>query len=143
LAKHGYHRAVSGSRFPPYRTFLASDSAIRTILRDHRVIAAVGLPDDIVRALRQYGYRVIAVDGVAALKAVAEPVGIVCLGRSGEDAAAAVDGARALRAPVLWLAEGVVAPHEALRAHSLGMTVVMNRCLRREHEGHFGDGPEA
>ncbi|MFG0317581.1 MAG: CoA-binding protein [Planctomycetota bacterium JB042] len=90
-------------KLPPYRTFLASDSSIRDLLRDHRVLAFCGLsatgdPDalDVARRLKQRGYRVVPVTpdggevlGVEAARdvdAIRERIGIVVLWRGAADA---------------------------------------------------------
>jgi len=146
-------------KLPPYRTFLASDSEIRELLRDHRTIAVCGAragsSDEVARALQttrelgQRGYRVLLIGADAAdaehspvangLEEVDEPIGIVLVFPGAQELRALVETAAASGAGVIWFEVGVDAPHTAHRANRLGMTAVLGRSIIGEYEMHFPD----
>jgi len=130
-------------------------AAIDALLRQARIIAIVGLSDNPRRpsyeaaaTLTDFGYRIIPVnpalavwEGVRAvpdLEHVAEVLGpgervdIVDVFRPSDQVASIVDVCIRLHLPALWLQLDVVDEAAAERAHAAGMTVVMNRCIKRE-----------
>lgn len=148
--------AAMTRRLPPYRTFLASDNAIREILRNHRTIAVVGLgPDspaaaqDAARQLKQRGYRVLPVHpgggevlGMEAfpdLRSVKEHIEIVAVISAVLPIPEVVDQALAAGARVLWLEPGGAHPESAYRAAQAGLAVIMNRGILGEYLMHFPD----
>jgi hypothetical protein len=135
--------AVAGFRNP-------DADAIRAMLRQVKTIAVVGFSPKaarpsyrIARALRTFGYRVIAVrPGVgeafgektyARLADVPEPVDLVDVFRNPAGAGAVVDECIALGFPRVWLQDGVVNEDAARRAQEAGMFVVMDRCIMRDY----------
>ncbi|MBL8767528.1 MAG: CoA-binding protein [Planctomycetes bacterium] len=141
---------------PPLRSFLASDRAIREILREARTIALVGIEPDpssathrVGRALQGHGYRVLPVHTAtkvdeilgepvfASIDAITEPVdSIVVMQRTADiDSVAAWAHRHGTR--VLWLQPGVGDPTAAYAAHRRGLIVVMNRCVAKEYEAQF------
>jgi hypothetical protein len=44
-----------------------------------------------------------------------------------------IDDAVLLRVPAIWLQEGVIDEASAQRAREAGLTVVMDRCMLKEH----------
>lgn len=123
---------------------------IRSLLKQAHTLAVVGLstkPDrpsfGVARAMQGFGYRIIpvrpAVDEILGEKAYPDlkhlpgPVDIVDVFRAPEHVPAIVDDCIALRAPVLWLQEGVVNEKAAERARDAGITVIMDRCIYKEY----------
>lgn len=63
---------------------------------------------------------------------------IVDVFRKSEDTPAVLEEAHAVGAKVLWLQLGVWNDEVARRGEELGMTVVMNRCIKIEHARFHG-----
>ncbi len=129
--------------------------AIRAMLRQVKTIAVVGFSPKadrpshrIARALRAFGYRVIAVrPGVREafgekaypkLAEVPEAVDLVDVFRNSADAGAVVDECIALGIPRVWLQDGVVNEDAARRGLEAGMVVVMDRCIMRDYSQLVG-----
>lgn len=120
------------------------------LLRDSRTVAVVGLSTDpsrpsfhVARALQSFGHRIIPVrPGIAEilgekaypdLESLPEMPDIVEVFRAPEHVPAIVDSCIVLGIRRLWLQDGVVNEEAALRAQQAGITVVMNRCMYRDH----------
>jgi predicted CoA-binding protein len=126
------------------------DAEYEPIFRQTRTIAVVGLspnPDrpshGVAAYLQAAGYRIIpvnpTVDSVlgersyASLSDVPEPVDVVDIFRRPEDVPAVVEQAIRIGAKVVWMQEGVVNEAAAAAARAAGLTVVMDRCMLKEH----------
>ena len=133
---------------------------IDTLLAESRVIAVVGLSPKPDRAshyvsayMQEHGYRIIPVNPVAAgtrilgehvyptltlaAAALAEqhiPIDVVDVFRKSEEVAPIADEAIAIRAKALWMQLGVINQTAATHAAAAGLRVVMNRCIKVEHE---------
>ncbi len=68
------------------------------------------------------------------LESLPEVPDIVDVFRASEHVPAIVDSCIKLGIKNLWLQEGVVHEAAALRAQQAGITVVMDRCMFRDHE---------
>ncbi|MDH3309519.1 MAG: CoA-binding protein [Gammaproteobacteria bacterium] len=134
------------------------DEEIRELLLRVGSIAVVGLsprnnrPSHGVAAqMQRFGYRIIpvrpAVDNVlgekayALLRAVPDRYDLVDVFRNPKYVDSIVDECIALRAPAIWLQEGVINVPAARRARAAGLLVVMDRCVYREYIRLFGPVP--
>ena len=121
-------------------------------LREVKTIAVVGFsprPERpshrIARALRAFGFRVIAVrpgiseafgeKAYARLADVPERVDLVDIFRNPGDAGAIVDDCIALGIKRVWMQDGVVDHQAARRAVDAGLFAVMDRCIMRDWSG--------
>ena len=123
---------------------------IAGILERTRTIAVVGLSSNPARPsfgvasyLQQQGFRIIPVNpaekevlgerAYSRLDEIDEPVDIVDVFRRSEFVPEIADAAIRIKAPVLWLQEGVVHPEAEQHARDAGVAVIADRCLLKEH----------
>lgn len=128
---------------------------IRALLTQVRSVAVVGLSPqparpsfNVARALQGFGYRIIPVrplvDEVLGEKAypdlesLPEVPDIVDVFRASEHVPEIVDSCIKLGIKNLWLQDGVIHEDAALRAQQAGITVVMDRCMYRDHTQLLG-----
>ena len=126
-------------------------STEEAILKNSQVIAVVGLsgnperPSNIVAAyLMDNGYTVIPVnpreDEILGLKSypdlssVPQKVDVVDIFRKPEDVPPLVEDAIKIGAKTVWMQEGVINEEAAARARDAGLDVVMDKCMKKEHE---------
>ena len=124
---------------------------IEAVLKEGRTIAVVGLspkPDRpsyvVARYLQAQGYRIIPVNPNAqeilgekaypTLLSIPEKVDIVDIFRRPEEVPPVVEEAISIGARVVWMQEGVVHEGAAQRAREAGLKVVMDRCMKKEHQ---------
>ena len=127
---------------------------IARVLSTARNIAVVGLSDDPLRPsygvseyMQQQGYRILPVNPTIAsalgeisyptLFDVPEKIDIVNVFRQSSYVPEIVEEAIKLKAPVLWLQEGVIHEQAAERARQAGIQVFMNLCILKEHQRIF------
>jgi len=120
------------------------------LLREVHTIAVVGLSPNTARpsfhvaqALQSFGYRIIPVRPLVTevlgekaypdLESLPEVPDIVDVFRAPEHVPAIVESCIKLGIKNLWLQDGVVHEEAALRARQAGITVVMDRCMFRDH----------
>ncbi len=120
------------------------------ILASARTIAVVGLSGKryrpsygVAEYLQRAGYRIIPVNpresevlgekSYPDLDSVPEPVDIVDIFRRAEFVPEIVEAAIRRGAKVIWMQESVVHEAAARRAEAAGMTVVMDRCILKDH----------
>jgi len=142
---------------------MTDTSTITDLLRAARTIAVVGLsaqPErpshEVAAYLQGQGYRIIPVNPAyagthilgehcyptltQAAQAVAPEAGKIdvvdCFRRS-EHIAPIVDEAIAIGASAVWMQLGVEDPVAADKARAAGMTVVMDKCIKIEHQAHL------
>jgi predicted CoA-binding protein len=132
--------------------FLVKDAeGLRRILREAKTIAVVGLSsdpsrpsNDVAGYLKDAGYTIIPVNpnetevlGEPAVASLGELAGrgvdVVQVFRRPDEVLPHVDEAAAIGARVFWMQDGVGSRGAAERAHAAGMTVVMDRCMLRDH----------
>ncbi len=127
-----------------------SPEDICRLLREVHTIAVVGLSPNatrpsfrVAKALQSFGYRIFPVRPLISevlgekaypdLESLPELPDIVEVFRAPEHVPAIVDSCIQLGIKKLWLQDGVVHEEAALRAQSAGITVVMDRCMFRDH----------
>lgn len=133
-----------------------SDGEIRRLLSSVRTIAVVGISDKpdrpsfgVASALQSFGYRIIPVNpkletvlgepAVAGLSDIESAVDLVDVFRDPAHVPDIVSECIELDLPAIWLQEGVVHEVAAGKARAAGMTVVMDRCMYKEHRRLFPD----
>ena len=138
----------------------AASEEIRQILRTATVIAVVGLSDKperdsyrVAAYLQSHGYTMVPVNpNVAAvlgeraypdLAALPVRPDIVDIFRKSEAVPDIVEHAIAIGAKVIWMQEGIVHNVAAARARAVGLQVVMNRCIMKEHRMQAATRPGA
>jgi len=123
---------------------------ITELLKTAKTIAVVGLTDSPLRPsygvshyMRSQGYRIIPVNpniqewegekAYPSLLDVAEKIDIVDVFRRPDAVPEVVEHAIQIKAPVIWMQEGVVHEEAAEKARRAGIFVVMDRCILKEH----------
>ncbi|MBU0730920.1 MAG: CoA-binding protein [Proteobacteria bacterium] len=124
---------------------------IRSILKKYKTIAVVGLSPKITRPSNQVadyliraGYEVIPVNPgqneilgrtcYPDLLSIPESVDLVDIFRKPEDVPAVVDEAIAIGAKVIWMQLGIINDEAAKKATAAGLTVIMDRCIKVDHQ---------
>ena len=133
---------------------MPSDDPIRDLLERSKTIAVVGLSDSPLRPshgvsayMQAQGYRIIPVNptirgalgekSYASLLDVREPIDIVNIFRRPEFVEDIVDQAIDIKAPAVWMQEGVINQKAADKARKAGMIVLMDLCILKEHRARF------
>jgi predicted CoA-binding protein len=123
---------------------------IAAILHSSRTIAVVGLSGKRYRPsygvseyMQKAGYRIIPVNPNESqilgekcypdLESIPEAVDIVDIFRRPELVPEIVEAAIRIGAKVIWMQEGVVHEEAAGRAEAAGLTVIMDRCILKDH----------
>jgi predicted CoA-binding protein len=124
---------------------------ISELLRDAHTIAVVGLSHKKWRSsygvseyMQSAGYRIIPVNpnetevlgekAYGTVDEIPERVDIVDIFRRSEFVPELVDAAIRKGARAVWMQEGVVHEEAAEKARAAGLTVVMDRCILKEHQ---------
>jgi hypothetical protein len=127
-----------------------SPGEIKALLQRAKTIAVVGLSPDpdrpsysVAMYLQANGYRIVPVRpgggeilGEKVYERLSEvpfAVDVVDHFRKSSLVGAHIDDAVRLRVPAIWLQEGVIDEAAAQRARDAGLTVVMDRCMLKEH----------
>jgi uncharacterized protein len=132
---------------------MALDDQIRELLQTARTIAVVGLSNkswrpsyDVAAYLQLAGYTIVPINprvkqvlGCVAypdliMAAHEHPIEIVDVFRKPEFVPEIVEQASAINAQAIWLQLGVIHKEAARRAHEAGLIVVMDRCIKVEHQ---------
>ena len=123
----------------------------REILNKYRSIAVVGASANperpsyqIASYLMEQGYQVYPVNPNAreilgrpsypSLSSIPDAVEVVDIFRRSEDVVPIVDEAIKIGAKAVWMQEGVINEAAAAKARDAGLLVVMDKCIREEHE---------
>jgi uncharacterized protein len=127
---------------------------IPDLLRKSRVIAVVGLSNKRARPshgvaeyMQHQGYRIIPVNPNEAevlgekcyprLEDIPEHVDIVDIFRRSEFVAPVVESAIRIGAAAVWMQEGVIDQVAARKAKAAGLSVVVDRCILKEHQRYL------
>jgi uncharacterized protein len=131
--------------------FTNPDSAeITELLKRIKTIAVVGLspkPDrpsfGVAQAMQRFGYRIVpvrpAIDSVLGEKAYASladipfPVDLVNVFRESAAIPGIVEACLEIKAPAIWIQEGIIHDEAAEKARAAGLTVVMDRCIYKDY----------
>lgn len=137
----------------------------KEILTKYRTVAIVGLSKDsskpsyvVAEYLKNHGFHIIPVNPTAEEilgeksyyslldmpVAVQKTIDVVDIFRRSEDVLPVVEQAVQLRKllgvpHVVWMQLGIINEQAAIMARKVGMTVVMDKCMRLEHIRVFGD----
>jgi len=123
---------------------------ITELLKTAKTIAVVGLAASPLRPsygvshyMRSQGYRIIPVNpnitewegekSYPSLLDVPENIDIVNIFRRPEFVPEVVDQAIQIKAPAIWMQEGVIHEEAAEKARQAGIFVVMDLCILKEH----------
>ena len=124
---------------------------IRELLKTARVVAVVGLSSrkhrpsfGVSEYMQRAGYRIIPINpnessilgekAYASIEDVPEKIDIVDIFRRSEFVPEIVEQAIRIGAGAVWMQEGVIHEEAAARAQAAGLTVVMDRCILKEHQ---------
>jgi len=125
-------------------------ASIPEILRTAKTIAVVGLSSSPMRPshgvsayMQGQGYRIIPVNpkisevlgekAYPSLSQVPEKIDVAQIFRRSEFVSEIVDEAIKLNVPAIWMQEGVIHEAAAEKARKVGIFVVMDRCMLKEH----------
>jgi predicted CoA-binding protein len=131
-----------------------SSDEITKILQTTQKIAVVGLSpkeerdsNKVAKYLLEKGYDIVPVNpgqkeilGKTCYKTLTDipfPVDVVDLFLNPKRVPPTVDQAIEIGTPILWMQIGVIHNEAAKKAKEAGMTVVMDRCIKDEHERLF------
>lgn len=131
------------------------DDQINNVLRKYKTVAVVGLSSNRTKAaygvseyLQRKGFKIIPVNPNEAevlgeraypdLGSIPEEVDIVDVFRRPEHVPRIVDEAIRIGAKVIWMQLGVVNHAAALKAYQSGLTVIMDRCIYKDHRKLLG-----
>jgi uncharacterized protein len=123
---------------------------ITKLLESAKTIAVVGLTDTPMRPsygvshyMQSQGYRIIPVNpnisewmgekAYPSLLDVPEKIDLVDVFRRPDAVPEVVEQAIQIKAPAIWMQEGVVHQEAAEKARQAGIFVVMDKCILKEH----------
>jgi len=129
------------------------DEELKEILTHYKTVAVVGISPkedrpsySVASYLKSKGYRIVPVrpDGDIILGEKVYPnlheipeeieVDVVDVFRKSEEVPPVADEAIRRGAKVLWMQEGVINKEAGKKAEKAGLKVVMDRCMKKEHE---------
>ncbi len=125
------------------------DEVLRRIYGDTKTVAVVGLSDkpdrysySVAGYLQQFGYRIIPVNpfvdevlgekSYASLEEIPDKIDVVDVFRGRRHVPGIVESAIKIGAPVVWMQEEIIHEEAAQKGREAGLTVVMDRCMKKE-----------
>lgn len=132
----------------------ASNEEVRNILKSSKIIAIVGLssnPDkpsnQVAKFLKDHGYTIVPVNPTTdellgekcypTLSAIPFDIDIADVFRRPEDIPSVADDAISKGVKVFWMQEGIANNAAADKLRAAGITVVMDRCTKKEYMAHM------
>jgi len=126
-------------------------NVVQDILKNSKTVAIVGLSPKEGRPslmvgiyLKEHGYKIIPVNPSVSevlgekscpdLLSISEKVDVVDVFRKSEDVIPIVEDAVKIGAKVVWMQLGIRNAEAAKIARDAGLRVVMNKCMKQEHE---------
>ncbi|NOZ84248.1 MAG: CoA-binding protein [Epsilonproteobacteria bacterium] len=123
---------------------------IEKILKNHKVVAIVGLSPkeerpsrQVAQYLQKHGYKIVPVrPGMneilgekcySSLSEIPFPIDVVDIFRKSETVMPIIDEAIKIGAKSVWLQLGIKNPEAEKKAESAGLLVVSDRCMKIEH----------
>ncbi|MDP3025644.1 MAG: CoA-binding protein [candidate division Zixibacteria bacterium] len=120
------------------------------IFEQSKTIAVVGLSSNparpsymVARYLQSQGYKIIPVNpnekeilgekSYPDLVSIPDKIDIVDIFRRSEEVPPVVEQAIKIKAKVVWMQEGIVNEESAKKASDAGLTVIMDKCMYKEH----------
>lgn len=127
---------------------------IEEILKNHKVVAIVGLSPkkerpsrQVAQYLQKHGYKIVPVrPGMneilgekcySSLSEIPFPIDVVDIFRKSEAVMPVIDEAIKIGAKSVWLQLGIQNPEAEKKAESAGLLVVSNRCMKIEHSKRY------
>ncbi len=143
---------MQGCELPEYN---APEQEIVEILKNAKTIAVVGISHDenrdshkVAKYLKEHGYKIIPVNPkykdvlgekcYPDLRSVPEKIDVVDIFRNIEAIPGIVDEAIEVKAGAVWMQLGLVHNEAAKKALDSGLKVVMNKCMKIEHQKLLG-----
>jgi uncharacterized protein len=146
----GLTKGMISTQTPSFVPGHTEAAAITELLNSAKTIAVVGLscrscrPSyGVTRYMQSAGYRIFPVNpneaeilgekSYARLEDIPEKIDIVNVFRKAQFVPEIVDAAIRIGARAIWLQEGIIDEASAARARAAGLTVVMDRCIFKDH----------
>lgn len=131
--------------------FITPDEEVVEILKSAKTVAVVGISHKedrdshkVAKYLKEHGYKIIPVNPKYSevlgepcypdLKSVPEKIDVVDIFRKVEEIPGVVDEAIQVGAGAVWMQLGLVHNESAEKAKQAGLKVVMNKCMKIEHQ---------
>lgn len=147
--------SADGVGFIGYNPAMSDTDGLIEEMLAQKTIAVVGLsprPDrpsyQVAEYLKDAGYRIIPVNPALEevlgeksypdLKSVPETIDVVDVFRRPSDVMPVVEDAIEAGAGYVWMQEGIVNEAAAEKAKAAGIPVVMDLCIKKEHESRLG-----
>jgi hypothetical protein len=128
---------------------------ISNLLKNSTTIAVVGISNKperdsykVAEYLQKQGYKIIPINpaikevlgekAYSSLTQVSIPVDIVDVFRRSKEVPGVIKEALKLKPKAIWLQLGVIDEEAAKQAINEGLTVIMDRCIKIEHDRLFG-----
>ena len=131
------------------------DEQIRILLKNSATIAVVGISGNperdsykVAEYLQKQGYKIIPINpaikevlgekAYSNLTQVSMPVDIIDVFRRNEEVPGVIKEALKLKPKAIWLQLGVINEEAAKQAIEAGLTIIMDRCIKIEHNRLLG-----